>query len=397
MTAAHQLDMFAPPIPAKAPTNHREAMTRPQPGFERGVVTLFRGLAEYADAHRKQYGSIIMDDGVIGEYWHWLGEALIGLLNGDTGRLDCGTLDGQIRDLIERGGTEEAVREARALTAVEQPTPTPQPARSRSKKPAVTEIKIGQRALSDRQRELLGHLKVENNVAVYQPDGFIDDWAELKAIMTALGGSWKTGGKKSKGGFRFADDVDAQEAVRLALETGEILDPKQAEFFPTPRVLAELLVERAEIGPGMSVLEPSAGEGGIALVVRERHPDADIQCVEALQPHVEKLRALRFKVEPGNFLHLNGANQFERIVANPPFSRQQDIEHVTWAFNDHLKSGGILVSIMSGGVRYRDDRKSREFRALVEQNGGQFWDNEDGSFIESGTNCRTCMVKMVKR
>ncbi len=35
----------------------------------------------------------MLDDGVLGDEWAKIGGALRGLLNGETGRFDCGTLD----------------------------------------------------------------------------------------------------------------------------------------------------------------------------------------------------------------------------------------------------------------------------------------------------------------
>jgi hypothetical protein len=81
---------------------HAEAMTSPARGFEASLVTMLRAWAEYADAHVARYESPI--DAVLGQSWQEIGEALIGLLNGETGRLDCGTLDGLIRDIAAAEG-----------------------------------------------------------------------------------------------------------------------------------------------------------------------------------------------------------------------------------------------------------------------------------------------------
>jgi hypothetical protein len=41
---------------------------------------------------------------VIGDAWEEIGRAILVLLNGETGRLDCGTLDAFIRDTLESEG-----------------------------------------------------------------------------------------------------------------------------------------------------------------------------------------------------------------------------------------------------------------------------------------------------
>ncbi len=58
-------------------------------------------------------------------------------------------------------------------------------------------------------------------------------------------------------------------------------------------------------------------------------------------------------------------NGFDRVVMNPPFERQQDIDHVSRAAG-MLKPGGRLVSVMSAGVTFRENNKTRWFRDLIE-------------------------------
>jgi hypothetical protein len=378
---------------AHATKEHAEALRSPKPGFETAILSLYRGIAEYAEAHSKEYGSIIAQDYVIGEAREQLGQGFIGLLNGELGRFDGGTFDGQIRLLIEQGGTSEATRRVRESLSPKPPTPAPQPARSRSKKPDPTEIKIGQRALTDRQRELLSHLKVENNIAVYQPDGFIDDWAELKAIMTALGGSWKTGGKKAKGGFRFDDDADAQELVRLALETGEILDARSAEFFATSDELADELAAFIDPQPGDVILEPSAGKGSLIKAIRRRCPKAEIVCVEPFPENAKALREIGLEPIERDFLGLTRGDlgELDHAILNSPFSGRADVKHITHALS-LLPIGGRLAAIASAGTKYRDDKIGREFRHLIETNHGRIIDNPDGSFNHAGTGVRTVSI-----
>jgi hypothetical protein len=69
---------------------------------------LIRGWALYADAHRERYGSGIGDDGVLGPEWAKMGEAIRGLLNGDIGSLDAGTLDAFIGETLRAEGFHES-------------------------------------------------------------------------------------------------------------------------------------------------------------------------------------------------------------------------------------------------------------------------------------------------
>lgn len=65
---------------------------------------MLTGWHHYAGVHQHQYESPIGDDGVLGPMWQAIGQALLGLLNGDLGRLDAGTLDAFIRTTLTLGG-----------------------------------------------------------------------------------------------------------------------------------------------------------------------------------------------------------------------------------------------------------------------------------------------------
>lgn len=85
---------------------HDAAMLAPRPGFEAAIVGMLNGWHLYAGTHQFRFESPIGDDGVLGPEWQAIGQALLGLLNGNTGRLDCGTLDAFIRDTLTLAGAE---------------------------------------------------------------------------------------------------------------------------------------------------------------------------------------------------------------------------------------------------------------------------------------------------
>lgn len=49
----------------------------------------------------------IGDDYILGPEWEAIGKALIGLLNGECGRIDCGSFDGYVRKLLNAEGFNE--------------------------------------------------------------------------------------------------------------------------------------------------------------------------------------------------------------------------------------------------------------------------------------------------
>ena len=53
-----------------------------------------------------------------------------------------------------------------------------------------------------------------------------------------------------------------------------------------------------------------------------------------------------------------------------------------------------VVSVMSASLLFRTNRKTMEFKAIVDELGGTIEPLPDDSFKESGTMVKTCVVKI---
>lgn len=84
---------------------HNAAVERPA-GFEAAIVKMLHFWEMYASEHQKRFESPIGEDYVLGPEWRDIGLAIRGLLNGKTGRLDCGTLDAFILETMRENGVE---------------------------------------------------------------------------------------------------------------------------------------------------------------------------------------------------------------------------------------------------------------------------------------------------
>jgi hypothetical protein len=73
------------------------------------MVEMVSGWLRYADAVLHGYGSLIGKDAVLGPDWRGIGTGLRGLLNGDTGRLDCGTFDALLVNILRSQGFDPDV------------------------------------------------------------------------------------------------------------------------------------------------------------------------------------------------------------------------------------------------------------------------------------------------
>ena len=233
---------------------------------------------------------------------------------------------------------------------------------------------------------ILSRVSVEDN-KVFLTCGQLDrkDYQAVNKILELMGGKWNRKGKA----HIFPEDPT--ERLEHVLLTGQIEEPKKYGYFPTPKKVAEYIIELADISSDHYVLEPSAGQGALADLVLGT--GAVVDCIELQSDNVAVLKEKNHSVIAGDFLSIPAASVYDRVLMNPPFSKQTDIDHVLHALY-FLKEGGKLVSIMSAGVLFRDNKKTKDFREMVRSAGGIFERLPEGSFKESGTMVNTCVLVM---
>jgi predicted RNA methylase len=214
-------------------------------------------------------------------------------------------------------------------------------------------------------------------------------YKRVNTVLKDLGGAWK-GGKTQAHVFAGAAD----EAVAAVVASGEYLTAKDFGFFPTPARLAERAVAMAGLAPGMKVLEPSAGDGSLALRAAAIVGAHNVTACEFLDRNVAKLRAAGLTdVIHGDFLATEPAPIYDRCVLNPPFGNLQDVRHVEHAAK-FLKPDGVLIAIMSPGYQFRNTSAATKFREFAEASQAMVEDIPAGTFRESGTEVATVLVRM---
>ncbi len=215
------------------------------------------------------------------------------------------------------------------------------------------------------------------------------------------------------------------------------------DFFPTSDAVVESMLDAAEIGEGMSVLEPSAGMGHIADAIRDQ-AGVDPDVIELSGERRELLEAKGYRVVGSDFMDVQprssytfgdvfrapdgslgvmrgqgglGSNRvrfqpldesgmpddrrsqymdrddlvgvehrgadsgYDRIVMNPPFSKGRDIQHVQHAYS-LLKAGGRLVAIMGEGAFFQSNKAAENFRAWLDGLGATSERLPEGSFMD---------------
>ncbi|AXQ68905.1 hypothetical protein HOU00_gp220 [Caulobacter phage CcrPW] len=117
----------------------------------------------------------------------------------------------------------------------------------------------------------------------------------------------------------------------------------------TPSFLVGHLLDLADVRPGHTVLEPSAGDGRLAFEAVAR--GADVTAIELNQRCCESIAKQRdmyglpksvLAVRRSDFLMTPVTTLYDRVVMNPP---RANVPHVTHAYS-FLKPGGRLVALI---------------------------------------------------
>jgi len=267
-------------------------------------------------------------------------------------------------------------------------------------------------------QEILKGCTVDGMV-VKLPEGQLDRkvYMDVKKHLEGIGGKWK-GGKVS--GFVFSHDPN--ELLGRVADGEKVNLKKDFQFFGTPDIICDRLVALARLDIEDRILEPSAGDGAILRAIQRNiseliHFPA---CYELMPQNRQKLQEMEYVDVLGeDFLQDSRGLKFDKIIANPPFTKGQDIEHLRKMY-DLLDTEGILVCITSLSWMAGTNKKPTEFRNWLcdDEDGvakGFDWNrfsrigtdaqflraNQDrvyiemleaGAFKESGTNVRTAIV-----
>jgi len=219
-------------------------------------------------------------------------------------------------------------------------------------------------------------LKVQSEV--FLPEGQLDRklYIAVNKVLAAIKGKWNRSAKAH------VFDESPTDTLDSILLSGEYIDQKKEfQFFETPHKLAKKLVEIAEIKKGETVLEPSAGKGSIAKLIEGCH------CVELNQENRKFLTEKGFTLVGKNFMDFD--KHYDVIVANPPFSKQQDVEHINKMIDLATRK---VVSVASASVLFRTNKKTAAFRERIDLLGGTIEILPEKTFAKSGTNVQTCIV-----
>lgn len=216
-------------------------------------------------------------------------------------------------------------------------------------------------------------------------------YQDTAKALELIGGKWK-GGKVM--GFVFNEDPTS---LLKQIAGGEQRNlKKEYQFFGTSDKLADKLVSLAGIdSEELTILEPSAGQGAIIKAVLRANPALLVHYFELMEINRTFLEKIPDAISLGkDFLKESKSMYylgFDRIIANPPFSKNQDIDHICQMYLC-CKPGGRIVTIAGKHWQIGQENKCQQFREWLQEINAEIIEVPAGEFKESGTSIATCII-----
>ncbi|WP_028664447.1 SAM-dependent methyltransferase [Runella zeae] len=189
-------------------------------------------------------------------------------------------------------------------------------------------------------------------------------------------------------------------ALKSIIKNEEENPRKKYQFFETPSSVADRMIELAELKPYHRALEPSAGRGAIIKAALKKIPSIRFDAIELWDVNANILQStLGDKLKTIgclDFLEWEPVNTlYDRIVANPPFANNQDIDHIKKMYS-LLSLGGRLVSISSTHWTFAKEKKCEAFREWLIDVDANIYDIEADSFEYTKIATKLIVIDKVK-
>lgn len=254
-------------------------------------------------------------------------------------------------------------------------------------------------------QQSLSKCKVEGDTLFLPPisDGPLHNYGEVKTALM------KAGAKYKRNAFVFPDE--AQPYIDRLMGGESVNIQKEFQFFETPAELADRMVELSGLKEGQIVLEPSAGKGAIIKAIYRAFPstmtgpkDKPGVAVDYYELMDLNLKFLSDKVIDKSRTSCMGSDfladekpykPYDVIIANPPFNKNQDIDHIRHMY-DFLKPGGRIVTIASVSWTFGSQKKQKAFYEWFQEINAEWETLPEGTFKDSGTMTKSTLITIDK-
>jgi len=207
------------------------------------------------------------------------------------------------------------------------------------------------------------------NLTAYRNDTLTPE--QESEVTKAVNQLWET-----QNGIPTPEQIELR--LSYLLDRAFTEESKEEQFYPTPDDIIQRYMLDYDINGttlrtllqsnDVQVLEPSAGRGNIADMIRAASPTATIDVCEINPLRREILTLKNYNVVGSDFTQFDSGEYYDVIVMNPPFNNGMDIRHVRRAYN-MLKPGGVLIALLSEGSVWSNERKEVvAFRGWLERN-----------------------------
>jgi len=185
--------------------------------------------------------------------------------------------------------------------------------------------------------------------------------------------------------------TEAKAALNAAQQTQVVIGGM--ELYPTPMKVVNQMLVKAQTwrDEPMLILEPSAGDGRIAMAINKSSPQHTVHCVELDFASCQVMRNAGLNVQQGDFLEYAPEVMYDAVIMNPPYSQRRDIAHVRHAW-ELLKPGGVLVALISEHAFFAQDKDSLSFTDWMISVNCQNFKLPGNTFKESGTMVQARMI-----
>lgn len=239
----------------------------------------------------------------------------------------------------------------------------------------------------DQHKKILANctIKKTNDLYLVSLENNIDreTYNSIKKIFNKLDIKWNSQTKQH------TSKEDPSEAITLYIDCGYLPPINPHAYFVTPSDTIKEAIEITNIptdSSNLKFLEPSAGCGRIAELVRLAHPTMQIDCIE-IDPKNRKILVEKgFNLVANNFERYKCDVLYNIIIMNPPFQGITYQKHIRKAW-EMLVEGGLLTAIVPS-----EYRKHSSFRNWIFEFGNTTY---IGNVFEN-TNIECEIVSLVK-
>lgn len=197
-------------------------------------------------------------------------------------------------------------------------------------------------------------------------------------------------------GFAFDSSATAEETLSRLLGGERINIKKSLQYFPTTDSACDELLYGLDLANKI-VFEPSAGEG---YLVRRAFQAGAAKVLVAeiyekfhnslIQSGAKIIGKSIFDVQPGD------VSSIDVVIMNPPWSGAQDVRHIEHVL-DTVPESVVVHAIMSQSVIESTNQVYERFRSFLNLYGVEPVPMKAGTFRESGTMAKGCVVRIPPR